>query len=74
MQLEQDLARAGIHPFAWVVNQSLTPLKVTDPVLRARQAHEAKHVNELLDHASRVVLEPLSYTRSASSHLTRVNP
>ena len=26
MQLERDLARANITPFAWVVNQSLTPL------------------------------------------------
>ena len=41
MQLERDLARADITPFAWVVNQSLTPLDVTDPVLRARRSHEA---------------------------------
>ena len=41
MQLERDLARADIKPFAWVVNQSLTPLEVTDPVLRSRRAHEA---------------------------------
>ena len=27
MQLERDLARADITPFAWVVNQSLTPLR-----------------------------------------------
>ncbi|MBL8625519.1 MAG: arsenical pump-driving ATPase [Myxococcales bacterium] len=58
MQLERDLARAGIRPFAWVVNQSLTPLAVTDPVLRARQAHEATHLRELVGHAARVVLEP----------------
>ena len=32
-QLERDLARAEIQPFAWVINQSLTPLSVTDPVL-----------------------------------------
>jgi len=74
MQLERDLARAGIHPYAWVVNQSLTPLAVTDPVLLARQAHEARHVNELLNHAARVVLEPLSYAKSTSSHLTGVCP
>ncbi|MBL0311241.1 MAG: arsenical pump-driving ATPase [Holophagaceae bacterium] len=73
MQLERDLARAEIYPFAWVVNQSLAPLKVTDPILRARRAQEAKHVNELLNHASRVVLEPLSFTQSASSHLTGVH-
>jgi arsenite-transporting ATPase len=70
MQLEQDLARAGIHPFAWLVNQSLTPLTVNDPVLRSRQAGEAKHLNELLNHAPRIVLEPLSFTGSTSSHLT----
>ncbi len=58
MQLERDLARAGIRPFAWVVNQSLTPLEVKDPVLRARRAHEAPYLRELTDHASRIVLEP----------------
>ncbi|MDE3244689.1 MAG: arsenical pump-driving ATPase [Acidobacteriota bacterium] len=74
MQLERDLARAGIQPFAWVVNQSLTPLQVTDPVLQARQAGEAKHITELLNHASRVVLEPLSFARTTSPHLTGVQP
>jgi len=72
MQLERDLARAGIHPVAWLVNQSLTPLTVTDPVLRSRQAGETKHLNELLNHAPRVVLEPLSFSRSTLLHLTGV--
>jgi arsenite-transporting ATPase len=58
MQLERDLARAGIEPFAWIVNQSLTPLDVTDPVLRSRRAHEASHLQELVGHAARTVLEP----------------
>ena len=58
MQLERDLARADIVPFAWVVNQSLTPLAVTDPVLRARRAGEATHLKELVSHAARMVLEP----------------
>ena len=56
--LERDLARAGIQPFAWVVNQSLTPLRVTDPVLRSRQVGEAVHLRELLGHTSRIALEP----------------
>lgn len=73
MQLERDLTRAGIHPFAWMVNQSLTPLTVTDPVLRSRQGGEAKHLEELLNHAYRVVLEPLSFSGSASSQLTGVH-
>ena len=58
MQLERDLARAEITPFAWIVNQSLTPLHVTDPVLRARQHHEAVHLRELATHGKRTVLEP----------------
>jgi arsenite/tail-anchored protein-transporting ATPase len=58
MQLERDLARADIAPFAWVVNQSLMPLNVTDPVLRARRSHEAVHLRELAVHVKRTVLEP----------------
>ncbi|MBK7581600.1 MAG: arsenical pump-driving ATPase [Myxococcales bacterium] len=58
MQLERDLARADIKPFAWMVNQSLTPLDVTDPVLRSRRAHEATHLRELADHSAHIVLEP----------------
>jgi len=57
MQLERDLARAGVTPFAWVVNQSLTPLRVTDPVLRARRSHEFVHIHELAAHGRRTALE-----------------
>jgi arsenite/tail-anchored protein-transporting ATPase len=57
MQLERDLARADIAPFAWVINQSLTPLKVTDPVLRARRSHEAVNLRELATHGKRTALE-----------------
>lgn len=60
MQLERDLRRADITPFAWVVNQSLTPLVVTDSVLRSRRACEAKHLHELVEHGGRIVLEPWS--------------
>ena len=60
MQLERDLARADIKPFAWIVNQSLTPLDVKDAVLRSRQAHEATHLRELADHPAHIVLEPWS--------------
>lgn len=58
MQLERDLARAAIYPFAWVVNQCLTPLQVSDPVLRMRQANERGHLDELAKHTARLVLEP----------------
>jgi arsenite-transporting ATPase len=58
MDLEKDLARAGIKPFAWVVNQSLTPLRVTDAVLMSRQGGEAVHLRELLGRTARIALAP----------------
>ncbi len=58
MQLERDLARAGITPMAWVVNQTLTPIEVRDPVLVARRSLEAVHLQELALHTARMVLEP----------------
>jgi arsenite-transporting ATPase len=60
MQLERDLARADIRPFAWIVNQSLTPLAVSDPVLLSRKAQEAVHLKELTGHASRTAIMPWS--------------
>ena len=56
--LEADLVRAGIRPFAWVVNQSLLPLAVSDPVLRARRAAEPRFVAEARDAAARFAVEP----------------
>ena len=32
--LQRDLERAGIRPYAWVINQSLSPLSLRDPVLK----------------------------------------
>ena len=49
VQLQQDLRRAAIEPYAWVINQSLAPLIVSDPVLLARQRHEWKFIREVVD-------------------------
>ena len=35
--LQRDLQRAGMDPTAWVINMSLAPLSVTDPILVARK-------------------------------------
>lgn len=56
--LQQDLERAGIRPFAWVVNQSLTPLIVTDPVLLARRASERRYLDEVRGLCPNVALVP----------------
>ncbi len=58
--LQQDLERADIQPFAWVVNQSLTPLSVSDPVLRERRAHEARYLAEVRGLSKRVAIVPWS--------------
>ena len=57
--LQDDLRRAQIEPFAWVINGSLAAAQPRDPVLRARAAAEIpqiRKVKELL--AKRVVLIP----------------
>ncbi len=56
--LQRDLERAGITPFGWVINQSLVPLVVADPLLQQRQAHEARFHAEVQKLAARVVLVP----------------
>ncbi|MEY6432157.1 arsenical pump-driving ATPase [Thioalkalicoccus limnaeus] len=61
--LQADLRRAGIEPAAWIVNQALSPLKVSDPILRARQAAEGRWIREILEqHHRRLVVEPWSET------------
>ena len=58
-QLQRDLRRAEIEPFAWVINQSLSPLRLSDPVLRSRQAYEQKYIREVTHEcAKRTVLVP----------------
>lgn len=58
-RLQQDLRRAQIEPFAWVINQSLTPLVLTDPTLLYRQHCERQFIDEVQSTlASRVALVP----------------
>jgi arsenite-transporting ATPase len=42
--LQEDLRRARIEPFAWVVNRSLMASGSRDPVLASRVANEARQV------------------------------
>lgn len=68
MQLEQDLARAGIKPTAWLANQCLTTLTVTDPILRARQAQEAPFIRELSRQTAPLALEVWSDGTIGKAH------
>ncbi len=58
--LQRDLLRAEIRPFAWVINQSLLPLEVSDSVLMRRRANEGRFHQEVRELAERVVLVPWS--------------
>ena len=46
-QLQNDLRRAGIEPFTWVVNQSFADGTITDPVLRERGFRERPYLTEV---------------------------
>ena len=46
-RLQEDLRRAGIEPFAWVVNQSFLLTGSNDPVLRERGFREAVYIEEV---------------------------
>ncbi len=68
-QLQHDLVRADIHPFAWIINQSLMPLAVTDPVLVQRRAREGRFHDEVRKLAQRVALIPWTDTRTSRLEL-----
>ena len=58
-RLQKDLKRAGIHPFAWVINQSFCATDTKDPVLAERRRLEARYISEVSGKlASRVALIP----------------
>lgn len=51
-RLQEDLARAGITPFAWVVNQTFARDGFRDPVLVQRGERELPFIAEVRDHYS----------------------
>jgi arsenite-transporting ATPase len=60
-RLREDLLRAGIQPFAWVVNQSFAGSGFRDPVLVERGARELPFIAEVRDRfSSRLALIPWS--------------
>jgi arsenite-transporting ATPase len=58
-RLQEDLKRAGITPYAWVINQSFCATGTKDSVLAARGLLEHRYISEVSDTlASRVALIP----------------
>jgi arsenite-transporting ATPase len=51
--LQEDLRRAGIEPFAWVINQSLLQCGSCDPLLQRREASEHRYLQEVVEKYAR---------------------
>ncbi|GAB6090564.1 arsenical pump-driving ATPase [Spirochaeta dissipatitropha] len=57
--LQQDLQRAGIQPFAWIINRSFAVSGTEDPVLTAKGYDELRYISEIVDTlADRTVISP----------------
>lgn len=54
--LQDDLRRADIEPFAWVVNKSLLATDTTDPLLRARLDSERKQMARVAEETNHAVI------------------
>ena len=58
-ELQGDLERAGIQPWAWVVDNSLAAANPTAPLLRLRAATELEHIGDVVSHSRRYAVVPM---------------
>jgi len=56
--LQTDLRRAGIEPWAWVVNSSLAAASSRDPLLVARARQELPHIERVVRGVPRAAIIP----------------
>ena len=56
--LQKDLERAGIKPYAWIINQCLSPLPVSNPLIVAKRNNEAVYIQKVLAMKSKTVIVP----------------
>ena len=56
--LQVDLRRAGIEPWAWVINSSLAAAEPSDPLLAARANQERTHIERVQHSVERVAIVP----------------
>ncbi|MGZ8218783.1 arsenical pump-driving ATPase [Methylomagnum sp.] len=58
--LQADLRRAGIEPWAWIINQSLAAAQTDAPLLRQRARNERAEIDKVArQHAQRYAVIPL---------------
>ncbi len=57
--LQEDLRRAGINPWGWVVNNSIAAARPDDAFLRLRAANELPQIDRVRSLADRLAIIPL---------------
>ena len=58
--LQADLRRAGIEPWAWIINNSIAAAAPNSPLLRQRASHELREIDAVATrHARRYAVVPL---------------
>ncbi|MDZ7790920.1 MAG: arsenical pump-driving ATPase [Xanthomonadales bacterium] len=58
--LQEDLRRAGIEPWAWIVNNSIAAARTSSPLLLQRAENERKEIDDVANvHAQRYAVVPL---------------
>lgn len=68
--LQQDLRRAEIEPWAWVINSSLAAAKPSSPFLVTRASRELSLINDVIEqYAKRIALTPLQNEESVGTAL-----
>ena len=57
--LQEDLRRANIEPYGWIINRSFAVSNSNDPILISKGLHELKYIEEITNQLSkRTVLSP----------------
>ncbi len=57
--LQDDLVRAGIHPWGWIVNNALSVAAIQSPLLQQRAQQERQQIKQVKDYAQRIALVPM---------------
>ena len=61
-KLQDDLKRAGIEPWAWIINNSVAAASAKSPLLRQRAANELREISTVATrHAQRYAVVPLAH-------------
>ena len=58
-ELQADLKRAGIHPWAWIINNSLAAARPRSPLLQKRAAGEIEEIAKIAHNADRYAIVPM---------------